>query len=99
VTVDAHAFLLTKSSDWAYEEEERAITLLSLTDETLGVSPFPVALFRIPSDAIVEVIVGLRAPGNLVEKAIAFCAARKIPLYRASISESAYDFERERIEV
>jgi hypothetical protein len=96
---DAFAFLLTKSSDWKYEEEERAITLLTLADKTLGVSPLPVALFRIPSDAIVEVIVGLRAPADLIERASAFCATQRIPLYRASISESAYDFERERVAV
>lgn len=95
---DVYAFLLTKSSDWKYEEEERAIALLSLADKTLGVSPLPVALFRIPSKAIVEVIVGLRAPLDLIAKASAFCAAQRIPFYRVVVSESAYDFERERVE-
>lgn len=96
---DAYAFLLTKSSDWKYEEEERVIALLSLADKLIDVSPLPVALFRIPREAIVEVIVGLRAPLGLVEKAVEFCAVQRIPLYRTSISASAYDFERERVAV
>ncbi len=93
------AFLLTKSTDWKYEEEERVIALLSLADKLIDVPPLPVALFRIPHEAIVEVIVGLRAPLNLVEKALEFCSVQRIPLYRVSISDSAYDFERERVAV
>ncbi len=96
---DAYAFLLTKSTDWKYEEEERVIALLSLADKLIDVPPLPVALFRIPHEAIVEVIVGLRAPLNLVEKALEFCSVQRIPLYRVSISDSAYDFERERVAV
>lgn len=96
---DAYAFLLTKSSDWEYEEEERAVALLSLADKTFGAPPLPVSLFRIPSDANVEVTVGLRAPADLIEMAVAFCAKQRIPLYKASISESAFDFEREPVKV
>jgi len=97
VPSDAYAFLLTKSSDWKYEEEERVIALLTLADKTLSASPLPVALFRIPSEAVVEIIVGLRAPMDLITNASNFCALQKIPLYQAAISESAFDFERERI--
>lgn len=97
--IDAYAFLLTKSFDWKYEEEERAIALLSLADKTFNAAPLPVALFKIPNDAIVEVIVGLRAPEDLIKEARSFCSTRGIPLYRVSLSESSYDYERERVEV
>lgn len=95
---DAFSFVLTKSVDWKYEEEERAIALLAHADRTIEVSPFPVALFRVPSDAITEVIVGLRASAQLITKAAALCTSLKVPLYRAKVSETAYDFERERID-
>ncbi len=94
-TIDACVFLLRKPSDWRYEEEERAIALLSNADKVINTAPLPVALFKIPSDAIVEIILGLRAPQSLIEEAGAFCSIRGIPLYRASISESSYDFERQ----
>lgn len=95
---DAFSFMLTKSIDWKYEEEERVIDLLKNADKTLDVSPFPVALFKIPSDAIAEVIVGLRASAQLTEKAAILCAALGVPLYRTKPSEKAYDFERGRID-
>ncbi len=91
---DARRIALTKSIDWAYEEEERLIAFLAHADKTIVTLPFPVALFRVPSEAIAEIIVGLRASPNLKVLATKLCTSLRIPLYEVVISETDYDFER-----
>lgn len=91
---DALQIMLTKSLDWKYEEEERAIAQLSSATKTIVATPFDIALFEIPRDAIAEIIIGLRASGELRDAGSKLATTLGIPLYRASISTATYDMDR-----
>lgn len=97
---EAEGFLLilTKALDWKYEEEERALAMLAHADKTINASPFPIALFRVPHEAILDITLGLRVDAGLAQKAATLCKTLEVPLYRAKLSDTEYDFERERVE-
>jgi len=58
----------TKCLDWAYEKEWRIVRLLSEADQRVDGSRLPACLFGFPEDAVMEIVIGLRAPEWLVEK-------------------------------
>jgi len=86
--------MFTKSTNWAYEEEERLLGLLSAAKTVIDRPPFGVHLFEVPREAIVEVIVGAKASRDLEASVSAFCSSRSIPAYRASPSSSSFDMIR-----
>jgi hypothetical protein len=81
----------TKSEEWAYEKEWRIARVLSEASERINVAPFPICLFEFPHDAVLEIIIGLRASSTTVQeiqsKASFFPRAR---LLRATESPSDY---------
>lgn len=51
---------LVKSSQWAYEQEWRIMRALQEADKVIPAEPYPIHLFKFPTDAVVEVIFGCR---------------------------------------
>ncbi len=62
----AEEWFQTKSSDWAYEKEWRIVRVLSEANCRIDRQPVPICLFDVPAEAVREIIVGLRAPADLV---------------------------------
>ncbi|MDA1050514.1 MAG: DUF2971 domain-containing protein [Planctomycetota bacterium] len=59
-------FLLTKSQDWAYEEEIRVLADPQKADITkAGPNGRDISLFQFPSTAVREIILGYRIPTDL----------------------------------
>lgn len=56
----------TKSEVWSYEKEWRMLRVLSDADDRIDVAPFPISLFEFPSDAVVEIIIGMQTPASVV---------------------------------
>ncbi|QPG61185.1 DUF2971 domain-containing protein [Pseudomonas sp. BIGb0427] len=86
---------LTKSLDWAYEEEDRLLSLLKRADKTIDGKPYPVHLFKVPQDAITELIMGHNAPEELRVDILAAGDRLGVPVYRTEISRSSFDIERQ----
>jgi hypothetical protein len=86
--------MYTKSKDWTYEREERALRLLEEADRRIDATPHPLCLFKIPHDAVAEVTLGLRAGGAVAQEAARFCGAKNVPLFRAVVSDTTFDVSR-----
>ena len=56
----ARAMVCTKFTSWQYEEEWRLIRPLDRADRVVADGGSPIHLFRFPSDAVVEVVIGAR---------------------------------------
>lgn len=97
--IEAFGVVLTKSLDWGYEQEERVIDLLSEAKITIDASPFNIALFDVPLDAVTEIIIGMRADKPLRCMARNASKRLKVPLYETKISGTSFDVERVRVEV
>jgi Protein of unknown function (DUF2971) len=86
--------MYTKSKDWTYEREERALRLLVEADRRIDATPYPLCLFKIPHDAVAEVTLGLRAGVAVAQEAARFCSAKNVPLFRAVVSDTTFDVSR-----
>lgn len=78
VPVDlAELLFFTKSDDWAYEDEVRAMAKLASADVKV---PAPgtkgLYLFRFPPDSLLEIIFGLRTSDSLRQEIIRLAAAK-----------------------
>lgn len=91
--------LLTKAKDWQYEEEERIISLLSLSNKTINSDPYNIDLFKIPHDTISEIIVGANILASGFETIYEFCKEKGIDLYKSIMSRTKFDMIREKVEV
>jgi hypothetical protein len=58
----------TKSEVWAYEKEWRIIRTLKEASSRIDAGVFPVCLFEFPTDAVLEIIVGLRTTSSLARE-------------------------------
>lgn len=85
------AWFNTKSDQWAYEREWRMLRVLSEADSRTERTPFPLCLFRIPEDAVLEIIVGLRSTPSLIQQ-LEFLAAvfPRATLLQANESATEY---------
>lgn len=91
--------LFTKSLDWQYEQEERAIALLSDATKKINTEQLKLALFSVPHDAIAEIIIGMRASNDIEGLASDLARKLSIPLYRTEISKHSIDVERKIINI
>lgn len=81
----------TKSEDWKYEKEWRIARVLSDASRRIDHKPFPICLFDFPQEAVREIIFGLRATPDLVQKVEAILPAfRKAALLRMKESPLEY---------
>lgn len=58
----------TKSDEWAYEKEWRMLRVLQDAESRLQGVPHPICLFSFPTDAVVEIIAGLRCSPQLRDR-------------------------------
>jgi hypothetical protein len=86
--------MLTKSKDWEYEDEERLLVSLHLTDKVIPSFPFDIFLLKVPHLLIKEIILGRNINEEHAEKLISFGRKHSIDIYRATISEERFDMER-----
>lgn len=91
---DGLNIFLTKSIDWAYEEEDRLLALLKLADIKNDEKPHPVYLFKIPFQAISEIILGHNAPEDLRVDILAAGDRLGVPVYKTQISRLTFDIDR-----
>jgi hypothetical protein len=92
--IDNYKIIFTKSIDWKYEEEVRAICRLKDANEIIEAKPFNISLFEIPHQAVKEVIVGLRVGDSTYQSAKNFAMQNSIPIYRTMLSDRTYDLRR-----
>jgi hypothetical protein len=82
----------TKSEQWAYEKEWRIVRVLADANQRIDSQPFPICLFEFPSDALKEIILGVKAAPSLVEKVISYAKSfPNVKLLRAR--EHSDDYE------
>ncbi len=86
--------VLLKHIDWKYEEEERMIGYLKHCDKVVNVGTNNFHLFKLPHDAIEEIIIGYYSDKNLTDLLTDFALKRNIQLYRADLSKTKFDMER-----
>lgn len=86
--------VLTKSLDWAYEEEERLIAFLSAAQEIKKCPPYDVYLYKVPFEAFSELVVGHRASNEIKKEVVSASKKLKIPVYETKISDVTFDVER-----
>lgn len=86
--------LMTKHIDWHYEKEHRMIADLKKADKKIGEKH----LFKIPHDAVKEIIIGHKAKETLKRKLYSFAKKNDIKLYLAKPSRKTFDMEIEKIE-
>ncbi|WET08638.1 DUF2971 domain-containing protein [Pseudomonas sp. D3] len=89
---------LTKSEDWAYEQEDRLLALLKDADDIQERKPYPVHLFKVPLDAISEIILGHRAPEGLRIDVLEAGKKLGIAVYKTQLSETTFDVDRSELE-
>ncbi|WP_429540875.1 DUF2971 domain-containing protein [Pseudomonas monsensis] len=85
---------LTKSVDWKYEEEDRLLALLKDADKVDEKKPYSAHLFKIPFDAVSEVILGHNAPEALRVDVLEFGKKLGIPVYKTQLSQRSFDVDR-----
>ena len=93
------SIMLRKSSDWEHERELRLIVAFDEFSrlKRLERSPpyFPINLCAIPEGTITEVIVGVRADKETVQRAQSFVSMTPgVKLYHAKLSVRTFDLDR-----
>ncbi|MFG6244988.1 DUF2971 domain-containing protein [Vibrio diabolicus] len=89
--------LCTKSLDWQYEQEERAIALLSDATKTIKTEQLKLSLFNVPHESIAEIIIGMRVSEDIKKLAKELAKKLSVPLYKTQISRQSFDVERKLI--
>jgi hypothetical protein len=67
-------FFFTKSLEWSYEAEWRALARLTDAVEVKPSRPWPIHLFPLPADCIRVVILGCRATAECKERVVSILA-------------------------
>lgn len=91
---EAINLILTKSLDWSYEEEERLVSFLRFADVVIELSPLGLHLFKVPFEAVSELIVGHRASPEVKAKISAAAKRFGVKAYETKISNSSFDVEK-----
>ncbi len=90
--------MLTKSKDWEYEDEERLLVKLDLSDKKISQTPYDIHLIKVSHTLIKEIIAGAKMPPNSLNKLENFCKAHGIPIYKSEMSETKFDMQRKLLE-
>ncbi len=89
--------LITKATDWKYEEEERLLVRLTSATKKIPRTPFDIFLFKVPHFLIKEIIVGANIQNTDLEIIKKFCTAKTIDLYESHIAEFKFDMIRTQV--
>lgn len=84
----------TKSMDWKYEEEIRMVATLDFADKIKKNKPNDIYLFKVPHNALTEIIAGANIDKKNEEKLKQFCLLKNIKFYKCKISETKFNMER-----
>jgi hypothetical protein len=84
----------TKSIDWRYEDEVRVIATLNSASESIKSNPFEIFLFKVPHDAISEIIMGVNMSDDDEETIKKFAKENQIKIFKAQISDTEFDMIR-----
>jgi hypothetical protein len=87
---------LTKSEDWAYEEELRMFAQPKAANAVERDSrEFNIYLFDLPQEVFVEIIFGFLMPPNVKDEIAAIVANRypRVDLYETKLSETDFDLD------
>lgn len=91
---------LIKSKDWEYEEEVRVIKTLNQSNtQRDNDNGLKIHLFKVPHNAIKEIIIGARIDEKKKDTIVEFCKKYDVELYQSIISDITFDMEREKITV
>lgn len=91
--------LYTKALEWAYEEEWRMVVDFQLREPDNKIAPnleartLPVYLYRVPQDAVREVIIGNRADKRLFKSVQDWAFERNINTYFSTPSDTRFEME------
>lgn len=86
---------ITKSIDWRYEDEVRVIATLNSADESKKQLPFDIFLFKVPHEAISEIVMGVNISEEektIIEK---FGVKNQVSIYKAKISNTKFNLDRD----
>lgn len=84
-----------KSLDWSYEKEVRTIILLSQKDQFIETEHSKsIYLFKIPKEAIGEIIVGLKTEQSLKNRLITFAKTHDIKIFETKLSQDKFNLDR-----
>ncbi len=89
--------VLTKSTDWEYEQEKRLIIPLKQAHAKIKKSPFDIYLYKMPHHLIKEIIVGANIENENLSIIQKFCVLKDIELYHSKLSETKFDMIRAKI--
>ncbi len=96
--VNSWRLLGLKSLDWSYEKEVRTIILLSKKDHFVETdNSKAIYLFKMPKEAINEILVGLRTEELLKKKLITFAKSHDIKIFETRLSQNKFDLDRNEI--
>lgn len=91
---NGYEVFLTKSLDWSYEDEERVLSTFGLATKKIEKVPYPIHLFKIPFDAISEIVVGHNGSRDLEQAALRAGVKLGVPVYKTCISLTSFDVGR-----
>ncbi|WP_284462370.1 DUF2971 domain-containing protein [Chryseobacterium sp.] len=85
---------LTKSIEWAYENEVRVIATLNSASSVITTEPYNICLFKVPHTALKEIILGVNIDSDSEKKIREFAEKSNIEIFKTKISETEFDMER-----
>jgi hypothetical protein len=86
-----------KSSEWAYEQEWRAIRILERSDTKVDRKPYPIHLFRFGSNAISEIVLGHKINSDVREKLLSVLdnpENEHVAIHQAVLRQDSYEIDR-----
>ena len=88
--------LYRKSPEWDYENESRLVRALEEADQIIDASPFPIALFRVPFEAIKGVIIGVAVSHEdrvRLFELLGTPERKHITIFQTRLSDESYQLE------
>jgi len=92
-----NAFLLTKSKDWAYENEWRQINYLKYATKTLESNGQQIKLFKYNPESIESIYLGCKMPPENKKRIVDLTRNLNIRIYEMGIDKKNYCLEKIRI--
>lgn len=86
--------LLTKSTDWFYEQEVRVIATLNSANSVITSEPYNICLFKVPHNALKEIILGVNIDRGSEKKIREFAEKNNLEIFKTKISETEFEMER-----
>jgi Protein of unknown function (DUF2971) len=95
-SIKSPTLLCRKSPEWAYESEWRLIRHLGGANKIIDEKPYPIALFKIPFDAIKGIIIGVAVSHEERVKLFELLGTperKHLTIFQARLSDTSYELE------